>query len=728
MSLEGQHIGRYALLHLLGSGGMGEVYLATDTPINRQVAIKVMRSDATPYPDADSTHNAARLFQREVRAIAGLDHPHILPLYDYGEDLVRDAKITYMVMPYRPDGTLVTWLHQRGNAGLLSPLDVAQIILQAASALQYAHDRQIIHQDVKPSNFLIRSDEHNPHLPYLLLSDFGVAKLSTMTSNTSQSVRGTPTYMAPEQWEGRAVPATDQYSLAVMAYELLAGRPPFQGGLTQMMYQHMNVQPQPPSAYNPHIPHEIDEVILCALAKKPESRFLAISAFAKAFSQAVQSIDEPTLLQMQNNMQSSTILSTPLPGSSSDSIYATLAISADEALYGTTRTLSLPGGQHLPVTIPSGIRDGQIIRLDSQGKVLGEANQTGAVVLTIVVKPGEKPAMAPLSNPYDMTVASTPANSLQNSQTVYSSPHGPINQPPLIQSGAPANQQPPIISTGAVTGQPRRLPISTTLLLIGLVLLVIVGGGIYFARANLGGGGKNNPVLVVTVPSSSHTPLSTTAPTTALTPTATTSTNTSSPTATTSTNTSNPYTQSGTLVLNDSLVDNSQGHAWLEGTNKLGATCQFTQGAYQATQPNAGYFHACIAQATDYSNFVFEVQVTLLSGDYVGLVFRTNSDPANSSSYQFGIDTSGHFYLKLYDSGHSTGLVLGQGSTTPIALGQSYLFAVVADYSNIGLYLNQQKIDNVTDGSVTHGQIGVFVGNVNNSALAQFSHARVWTL
>ena len=209
MSLEGQHIGRYVLLHLLGSGGMGEVYLATDTPVNRQVAIKVMRSEAAPYPDADATHDAARLFQREVRAIAGLDHPHILPLYDYGEDLVRGAKITYMVMPYRPDGTLVTWLHQRGNSSLLCPLDVAQIILQAASALQYAHERQIIHQDVKPSNFLIRSDEQNPHLPYLLLSDFGVAKLSSMTSNTSQAVRGTPTYMAPEQWEGHAVPATD---------------------------------------------------------------------------------------------------------------------------------------------------------------------------------------------------------------------------------------------------------------------------------------------------------------------------------------------------------------------------------------------------------------------------------------------------------------------------------------------------------------------------------------
>src|SRR5947209_8410521 len=310
MSLEGEHIGRYHLLHLLGSGGMGEVYLATDTPVNRQDAIKVMRSESVPYPDHDATNNAARLFQREVRAIAGLDHPHILPLYDYGEDPVRGAKITYMVMPYRPEGTLITWLSQRGDSGLLSPLDVVQIILQAASALQYAHERQIIHQDVKPSNFLIRSNEQNPHLPYLLLSDFGVAKLSAMTSNTSQAVRGTPTYMAPEQWEGNAVPATDQYALAIMAYELLTGRPPFQGGLTQMMYQHLNVPPQPPSLYAQYLPADINEVILRALAKKPENRFLSVSAFAQALYQAGQSIDAPTLLQMQQNMPSSTLLRT----------------------------------------------------------------------------------------------------------------------------------------------------------------------------------------------------------------------------------------------------------------------------------------------------------------------------------------------------------------------------------------------------------------------------------
>ena len=132
-----------------------------------------------------------------------------------------------------------------------------------------------------------------------------------------------------------------------------------------------------------------------------------------------------------------------------------------------------------------------------------------------------------------------------------------------------------------------------------------------------------------------------------------------------------------------------------------------------------------MAQAPDYSNFVFEAQMTLVSGDYAGLIFRST---ANSEYYQFGVDTSGQYSLKLFDSDHTTGQVLRQGSTTAIVLGQSYLFAVVADYSNIGLYLNQQKIDSVTDASLSHGQVGVFVGNINNSAVAMFTHVRVWTL
>src|SRR5207245_8577958 len=205
------------------------------------------RSGATAYPNAEATKEAARLFQREMRAIALLDHPHILPLYDFGEEGV----ITYMVMPYRKEGSLADWLQQRNSTELLSAGDVGHLIAQAARGLQHAHNHNIIHQDVKPSNFLIRNNEEEPHRPTLLLADFGVAKFTSATSSMSHTIRGTPSYMAPEQWEGTPVIATDQYALAIMAYELLTGQPPFQGPPMRMMYLHANTPPQPPSILNP---------------------------------------------------------------------------------------------------------------------------------------------------------------------------------------------------------------------------------------------------------------------------------------------------------------------------------------------------------------------------------------------------------------------------------------------------------------------------------------------
>ncbi|HLJ36179.1 MAG TPA: serine/threonine-protein kinase [Ktedonobacteraceae bacterium] len=302
MSLEGIQLGQYRLLQLIGSGGMGEVYLAEDARINQQVAIKVSRTEASPYPNASSASESARLFQREARAIAQLDHPRILPLYGYGEEQVRGETLTYIVMPYRKEGSLVTWLRQRTNASMLNPQDVAAIVTQAAEALQYAHDHNVIHQDVKPANFLVRNrNDASATVPDLLLTDFGIAKLSSATSHSSHAVRGTATYMAPEQWSGDPVPATDQYALAVMAYELLTGRLPFQGRLEQLMYAHVNTPPLPPSAFNSRLSGDIDRVLLHALAKNPEQRFRSIAAFAYAFQQAVQRENAPTILRSSSS-------------------------------------------------------------------------------------------------------------------------------------------------------------------------------------------------------------------------------------------------------------------------------------------------------------------------------------------------------------------------------------------------------------------------------------------
>lgn len=283
MPLEGEQLGRYRLLRLLGSGGMGEVYLAEDARIGQQVAIKVIRNEGIAYPESESAKDAARLFEREAKAIARLDHPNILPLYAYGEETLHDMPLTYLVMPYRKEGTLANWLRQRGSAVLLTPDEVAHLLQQAAAALQHAHDQRVIHQDIKPTNFLIRLRDDHPDRPDLLLADFGIAKLTSATASASQSIRGTPTYMAPEQWDGHPVPATDQYALAVTAYELLVGRPPLQRGPGQVMRQHYLTPPPAPSTLNPHLSAAIDAVLMRALSKQPEQRFPTIAAFARAF-------------------------------------------------------------------------------------------------------------------------------------------------------------------------------------------------------------------------------------------------------------------------------------------------------------------------------------------------------------------------------------------------------------------------------------------------------------
>jgi len=215
----------------------------------------------------------------------------------------------------------------------------------------------------------------------VLLADFGVAKFISATAGMSQVSRGTPTYMAPEQWEGHPVPATDQYALAVMAYELLTRRPPFQGGMAQLMYQHFHVQPQPPSTFYPRLSQALDAVLLRALAKDPKERFPSVSAFAEAFEQAAQSSEAPTVAK--------------LPPAPSRDMHATLAISAQEALTGTSRSLTLPGGRRVTVTIPAGAQDGQMLRLAGQGEA-AEDGVAGTLVLTLAIATTD--TMAPRSD------------------------------------------------------------------------------------------------------------------------------------------------------------------------------------------------------------------------------------------------------------------------------------------------------------------------------------------
>ncbi len=279
MSAEQQQIGPYRFQQRLGYGSLGEVYLVTDTRNNRQNALKLLRASAT------TSAQEVRFFEGEAKTISQFNHPHILPLLDYGETTLDGAQVPYVVTPFCPDGTLVPWLRQNSNAGIVPPQDVVSIVQQGAEALQYAHNYGIVHQDVKPSNFFIRS--LTAGVPDLWVGDFGLGQITRDEGGGNQAVRGTPAYIAPEQWAGQPVPATDQYALAVMAYQMLTGQSPFQGSRDQLKYAHNSLWPSPPSTLNSALPHEVDDVILRGLAKSPGDRFSSITAFANALQQVL---------------------------------------------------------------------------------------------------------------------------------------------------------------------------------------------------------------------------------------------------------------------------------------------------------------------------------------------------------------------------------------------------------------------------------------------------------
>jgi eukaryotic-like serine/threonine-protein kinase len=701
VSLEGQQLGRYRLVRLLGSGGMGEVYLAEDVPIQRQVAIKVIRTEVSAYPNTSTSQEMTRLFQREARAIVALDHPHILPLYDYGEATINGDSIAYLVMPYRSEGSLTLWLRQRSSSehlqGIpLSTQDVVHFVRQAAEALQHAHDRQIIHQDVKPANFLIHSNQENPNRPDLLLADFGIARFTTATASASHSVRGTPTYMAPEQMEGLAVPASDQYALAIMTYELLTGRPPFQGGLGQVMYQHFHTQPVPPSTLNPSLPADVDTVILHALAKKPEERFRSVSAFARAFQVAMQSTDAPTIAGGRAE-------STP-------DLQATLAISDVEALRGTTRVLTLPDGQRVSVAVPAGAYNGQLIRLDGRA-ISSEGSKIGALLITLAITPSaERPAVV-------NTEATTIASSVER---------------PAVANIEPSVAASLASSPGQLSVSQRGLSSGMIILLVALALVVIVGSvgfAFFYVAANKQGTAINTSATASPQANATATTLAQANANATATTLAQAGTNTATSTSPTPTTPSDPYTHTGTLVLNDPLQGNSQNTNWMTGTNQNNATCAFVGGAYQSSQPVDGNFHACFALATDFSNFVYEVQMTIVSGYSGGILFRGNQ--GNSTFYYFRVGQDGSYDLRAYvdpQIDHSHLLTNGSSSAIHTGYNQANIITVVANGSSLMFYANHQLITSVNDSTLSHGQIGVVAYNQGGLATVVYNNVRVWTL
>jgi serine/threonine-protein kinase len=276
--LSGKQLGPYLLVGPLGEGGMAVVYKAYHAIMERYVALKILPRHFAADPDF------VRRFKQEARIIAGLEHPNILPVYDYGE---TDG-YTYLVMRYVEGATLANWLR-----GQPLPLpQVSEVISKVAAALDYAHTRGVVHRDVKPSNVLI-DQQGNP-----LLSDFGLAKvfLSSTKLTLSGAFLGTPTYASPEQCLGRRDldGRSDVYSLGVMLYEMVTGRPPFDAETPMaIVFKHVNDSLPLPRSLNPTLPEAVERVILKALAKEPENRFSTAGQMAEALEAAITAAGKP---------------------------------------------------------------------------------------------------------------------------------------------------------------------------------------------------------------------------------------------------------------------------------------------------------------------------------------------------------------------------------------------------------------------------------------------------
>ncbi|MGB8344189.1 MAG: WD40 repeat domain-containing serine/threonine-protein kinase [Ktedonobacteraceae bacterium] len=282
--LVGKKLGNFEIRSLISDkGGFGIVYLAWDTLLHRPVALKALRAErVASYGEA---------FLEEAQKCASLDHPHIVPVFDFK---ASPDMPPYLVMKYAAKGTL----RERHHSGSRVPLpDIVRYVQQVADALQYIHMRQppLIHRDVKPANMLVGERGE------IMLSDFGIAVKAQIGGQTSRSIEGTPLYASPEQFQGRSSPASDQYSLAVVVYEWLCGRLPFtssepDGNKWVLQLARLHVSAPPPPLREKGVAECIEQVVFKALAKNAADRYPTIQDFAEALAAAAQQaeIEEKT--------------------------------------------------------------------------------------------------------------------------------------------------------------------------------------------------------------------------------------------------------------------------------------------------------------------------------------------------------------------------------------------------------------------------------------------------
>ncbi len=284
---EPTQFGRYQVVRVLGRGAMGLVYEGRDPRLDRQVAIKVISTAA--LADSELRASYSQRFVQEAQAVARLNHPHIVALYDFGEE----NGVAYMVMELVRGEELAAWFDMSQDFHLDFTLeDAVRMSCELLDALGYAHRHGVIHRDVKPANVMLSQDLR------VKLTDFGVARMAAVdVDRTGAEMVGTPSFMSPEQITGQAVgPQSDLFAAGIILYQFLTNERPFRGsGVFAVQQKILYDQPVPPSVLNPLLSPAFDAVIERALAKRPEERYADAGAFRDDLRRALngESIEPP---------------------------------------------------------------------------------------------------------------------------------------------------------------------------------------------------------------------------------------------------------------------------------------------------------------------------------------------------------------------------------------------------------------------------------------------------
>jgi serine/threonine protein kinase len=659
----GQQLGNYRLLRLLGQGGFADVYLGEHIHLHTQAAIKILQMRLA--------EEHAEAFITEARTIAHLVHPNIVRVLDFG---VQNS-VPFLVMDYAPGGTL----RQRMQAGKpLPPASLFPFIMQVASALQYAHDRKLMHRDVKPENMLIGVNGE------VLLSDFGLALVTQSTGSRSTApggnMAGTATYMAPEQVQGSPRSASDQYALAVVVYEWLTGSRPFQGSFLEVATQQVLAPTPSLRAKTPTIPLALEKVVMRALAKEPQQRYPSVVEFAAALGQVClqEGIIEAQTAQSAHSIISRQLSSGTSPSGSASQLTFLAAEATDQSAQSPFTTTPISASvQRQFIKTPSGL---DFPSQEAAVETLVDPQEAQATF----VKTPQSVTSTPLTQGLARRTPITQKNQIfQTTRTSQS-----LQKTQLVENA----------SDEIVKALKQATHTNKVLLIVSLILVcvIVIGGGAgvwYFTHPPRH---LDQPALGDQV--------------------------------------ANPYaTHTGKLVFHDPLAANDapggNPNQWDDGQ-----PCSFKGDSYHITLP-MNQFATCYAHATNFKNFTYEVQMTFIklghTSSAAGIAFR--GDNAIPATYQIQMFARGRYnFLACTATCRVVSSSPPQQQIMPgfhTGLGQSNTLAVVAHDDVFTFYVNGQRVFGpVQDHTSSHGMIGVYAqgGQGGNGVEVAFRNARVW--